>query len=94
MGVVSPSCCLSFTQLIFFVMKAVQTIFIVWISIYPTITLLLWGFGAQLQALPLPLRTLVLTVILVPLMVLVLVPFWTRQIEARKAQWQHWRAQS
>ncbi|MEM9067203.1 MAG: hypothetical protein AAGE52_01815 [Myxococcota bacterium] len=46
----------------------------VWIAIYPTITLVLWLFGDWLAALPLPIRTLVLTAGLVPLMVYVLIP--------------------
>lgn len=47
---------------------------VTWVAIYPTITLLLAAFGPQLEALPLPLRTLLLTAVLVPLMVFVLVP--------------------
>jgi antibiotic biosynthesis monooxygenase (ABM) superfamily enzyme len=42
---------------------------IVWLSIYPLITLVLWAFGSQLAKItPLALRTLILTAILVPLM--------------------------
>ncbi|MEM7606621.1 MAG: hypothetical protein AAF411_14785 [Myxococcota bacterium] len=47
---------------------------ITWVTIYPTITLLLYVFGPLLEPLPLPLRTFVLTAVLVPLMVFVLVP--------------------
>ncbi len=55
---------------------------ITWIAIYPLITIILWLFGDQLAQLPVPLRTLILTVILVPLMVFWAVP--------RLRQWLHW----
>lgn len=54
---------------------------VVWIAIYPTITLIQWLFGAYLQALPLPLRTLALTGVLVPLMIYVLVPVLNAAID-------------
>jgi antibiotic biosynthesis monooxygenase (ABM) superfamily enzyme len=47
---------------------------IVWIAIYPTITLLLELGGPVINDWPLPLRTLALTGIAVPLMVFVLLP--------------------
>jgi antibiotic biosynthesis monooxygenase (ABM) superfamily enzyme len=46
----------------------------VWIAIFPSITLLQMLIGKQLLALPIPLRSLILTLILVPLMVFVLLP--------------------
>lgn len=46
----------------------------IWIVIYPSITFFLYLFGQPLSALPLYLRTLLLTVILVPWMVFVGVP--------------------
>ena len=46
----------------------------VWIAIYPSITLLQLLIGKQLLELPIPLRSLILTLILVPLMVFVLLP--------------------
>lgn len=58
-------------------MKKIKQILIVWISIYPPLTILLLAFGDQLNGVPLAMRTLVLTLILVPLMILVLIPFWT-----------------
>lgn len=51
---------------------------VVWLAIYPTITLLQLTFGSTLAQLPIPLRTLVLTGVLVPLMVFVLVPTLNR----------------
>jgi antibiotic biosynthesis monooxygenase (ABM) superfamily enzyme len=46
-----------------------------WLAAYPTITAILAAFKALgLQGAPLPLRTLVLTLIAVPLMVFVLTP--------------------
>ena len=48
---------------------------IIWVAIYPTITTIFLLFGKQLMAVnPLPLRTLCLTLVVVPLMVFVLIP--------------------
>ncbi|MGB3465299.1 MAG: hypothetical protein WBA74_08515 [Cyclobacteriaceae bacterium] len=59
-------------------MKKLKTIFIIWIAIYPTITLIQFFFGEQLAEFPLMIRTFILTIILVPAMVLLLIPFWNR----------------
>ena len=40
----------------------------VWLAIFPALTLILWLIGLRLQSWLLPLRTLVTTAILVPLM--------------------------
>ena len=45
-----------------------------WIAIYPIITGILWLFGSFLIPLPLPLRTLILTVLLVYLMTYIVMP--------------------
>ncbi|MEO1258882.1 MAG: hypothetical protein AAFZ15_08785 [Bacteroidota bacterium] len=45
-----------------------------WLAIYPLITFILMLFGEPLNQLPLPIRTLVLTVVLVPIMVYWAVP--------------------
>jgi antibiotic biosynthesis monooxygenase (ABM) superfamily enzyme len=47
---------------------------VVWLAIYPALTLLLWAVGPEIRGWPLALRTLVLTVVLVPMMVFVLLP--------------------
>jgi antibiotic biosynthesis monooxygenase (ABM) superfamily enzyme len=47
---------------------------IVWLAIYPTITLLLALGGSSIAEWPLPFRTLALTLVAVPLMVFVLLP--------------------
>ncbi len=47
---------------------------LIWLAIYPSITLFLFLFGERLMALPLPLRTMAITLVLVPLMVFVLLP--------------------
>ena len=47
----------------------------VWAAIYPTITITLFLIGPYVKDFPLPLRTLTLTLIMVPLMVFVLMPF-------------------
>jgi len=54
--------------------KIIQSIKI-WVVIYPSITLFYVLFGSYLAELPLYLRTLVLTLILVPWMVFVGLPF-------------------
>ena len=54
--------------------KKWKTALVIWIAIYPTLTLLIALFGEHLLLLPLPLRTLVMTAVLVPLLVFVLVP--------------------
>jgi len=46
----------------------------IWLAIYPSITLLLYLFGAQLAAMPLYLRTFLLTISLVPWMVFAAIP--------------------
>lgn len=51
-----------------------KTALLIWLAIYPSITLLVFFFGQYLSQLPLMLRTLVMTAILVPLMVFVLLP--------------------
>ena len=47
---------------------------LIWLAIYPCITLLFLFFGERLVLLPVPLRTLVVTLILVPLLSFVLLP--------------------
>jgi antibiotic biosynthesis monooxygenase (ABM) superfamily enzyme len=56
---------------------------VVWLAIYPAITFLLWLIGPQIASWPLPLRTLLVTAVLVPLMVFVLLPVIQRLL----AQW-------
>jgi antibiotic biosynthesis monooxygenase (ABM) superfamily enzyme len=51
-----------------------KTAILVWVCIYPSITTLFLLFGNQLMALHPMVRTLVLTLILVPLLVFVLLP--------------------
>lgn len=48
---------------------------VIWLAIYPLITLIFVLFGKQLMQIePLPLRTLAITIIAVPTMVFVLMP--------------------
>lgn len=51
-----------------------KTAVLIWVAIYPSITQLSMLFGPQLQNMALPMRTLIMTAILVPLMVFVLLP--------------------
>lgn len=56
--------------------------FVMWLSIYPALTLALWLFEQfGLSQLALPLRTLVLTAVLVPAMVYVLIPGVTNALK-------------
>ncbi|SFF00833.1 hypothetical protein SAMN05518672_11426 [Chitinophaga sp. CF118] len=52
--------------------------FIVWLAIFPLITILLCLLGDILLPLPLILRTFILTIIVVPTMVYFLVPLYTK----------------
>jgi uncharacterized protein len=47
---------------------------VVWLAIYPTLTVVLWLAGPAIRDWPVALRTLVVTVSIVPLMVYVLIP--------------------
>ena len=51
-----------------------KTAIMIWVAIYPTINIIMLLLGDSLNNLVLPLRTLILTMILVPLMVYVLLP--------------------
>lgn len=53
----------------------------IWVVIYPALTLSLYLFGEPLSILPLYLRTMVLTLALVPLIVFVGVPFVDRVLD-------------
>ena len=48
---------------------------LIWCAIYPTINLLFFLLNGVLAPYPMPIKTLVLTLILVPLMVYVFLPF-------------------
>ena len=59
---------------------------LIWIAIYPTITSIFFLFGKYLiQINPLPLRTLAITLVIVPLMVFVLLP----QLQKLFKNWLH-----
>ena len=51
-----------------------KTAFVVWVAIYPSITLVLWLAGPRMQSWPLAVRTLAITALVVPLMVYLLLP--------------------
>lgn len=51
---------------------------LIWMAIYPTINLIFFVLGDFLATLPLLIKTLVLTLILVPLMVFVFTPLLTK----------------
>jgi len=47
----------------------------IWLGIYPTITTVLWLLSPIIANWPLPLRTLGLTLVVVPIMAWVMLPF-------------------
>jgi antibiotic biosynthesis monooxygenase (ABM) superfamily enzyme len=51
---------------------------IVWLAIYPTITLVSFLIGDIIKSWPLPFKTLLMTGILVPLMVFILLPLLSK----------------
>jgi antibiotic biosynthesis monooxygenase (ABM) superfamily enzyme len=55
-----------------------KTVFITWLAVYPTLTLLLEFFGDDLRELALPLRTLVISAVLVPVAIYLVVPLLRR----------------
>jgi antibiotic biosynthesis monooxygenase (ABM) superfamily enzyme len=55
-----------------------KTSVLIWLGIYPALTLVIWLVGPSIQDWPLPVRTLVMTAVLVPLMVYVLLPILNR----------------
>lgn len=65
-------------------MKKLKNTFIVWVAIYPAITAILLLFGDRLNQMPILLRTFILTIVLVPLMVYVLIPFWSKVFGLKK----------
>lgn len=55
-----------------------KKVFLIWLAIYPLITVISLLFGDFLAKSPIPVRTLILTIILVPLMSYILLPFYNK----------------
>jgi antibiotic biosynthesis monooxygenase (ABM) superfamily enzyme len=51
---------------------------LIWLAIYPLITIIFIVFGEYLIQFPVPVRTLMVTVIVVPLMVYIILPFYNK----------------
>lgn len=51
---------------------------VIWMAIYPTVTAIFYLLGPYLAAYPIPIRTLAITLIAVPFMVYVALPFLSR----------------
>lgn len=51
-----------------------RRVILTWIAVYPTITLIQSLLGTRMAAYPLPLRTLVVTVLVAPLVVYLVLP--------------------
>ena len=52
-----------------------KTAVMIWLGIYPTITIILWVMSPFIAPLPVPLKTLCLTLLVVPTMVWIVLPF-------------------
>ena len=52
--------------------------FLIWLAIYPLVTFLFYLLGEFLLQFPLPVRTLILTLIAVPVMAYIILPFYHR----------------
>jgi hypothetical protein len=59
-----------------------KTAVLIWLGIYPTITLVLWLAWPIIVDFPLPLKTLSLTLVVVPTMVWVVLPFLQKRLSA------------
>jgi antibiotic biosynthesis monooxygenase (ABM) superfamily enzyme len=55
-----------------------KTAVLVWVAIYPSITVVLWLAGPRMQSWPLAVRTLAITAFVVPVMVFLLLPVLQR----------------
>jgi antibiotic biosynthesis monooxygenase (ABM) superfamily enzyme len=51
---------------------------LIWLAIYPLITILFYLLGDFIQDLPIPAKTLILTLIAVPLVVYLILPFYMK----------------
>ncbi len=54
---------------------------LIWLGIYQTITTVLWLLSPMIASLPLPLKTLCLTLVVVPTMVWVVLPFLQKRLK-------------
>ncbi len=54
---------------------------LIWIAIYPTINILFLVLGEPLAKFPMYIKTLVMTLIMVPMMVYVFLPFLTKTFQ-------------
>ncbi|WP_423737993.1 hypothetical protein [Chitinophaga caseinilytica] len=57
---------------------------LIWLAIYPLITLLLFVLGGHIERFPLPLKTGILTIIAVPIVYYVILPFYYQVINRFK----------
>jgi antibiotic biosynthesis monooxygenase (ABM) superfamily enzyme len=57
--------------------KAKRTL-LIWLAIYPLITILFYLLGDVIKPLPIPIKTMVLTLIAVPTVVYVILPFYMK----------------
>lgn len=55
--------------------------FLIWLAIYPLITILFLLLGDHLVNFPVPVRTFILTIIAVPLVVYVILPVYHRMFD-------------
>ena len=65
-----------------------KQLLIIWLAIYPIITILSYLLGPYLAEQVIPLRTLVMTLIIVPIMVKLAIPFSRRLVEEVEGRFQ------
>lgn len=51
---------------------------LIWLAIYPLITILFYALGGFIKDFPIPIKTLILTIIAVPTVVYVILPFYMK----------------
>ena len=62
--------------------KKWKTAILIWLAIYPLITIITFLFGDWLLKIPLVFRTLLLTLVAVPTMIYVIVPFYSKLLNS------------
>jgi hypothetical protein len=58
-----------------------KTAIVVWLSIYPTITTVIWLLWPLIAAFPIPLKTLCITLLVVPTVVYFVLPFMQKLLK-------------
>ena len=62
---------------------------VIWLGIYPTATCVIWLLSPLIKDFPFPLKTLCFTLVIVPIMVYVMMPFWTKKLHTWLSEESH-----